>query len=303
MKIVIFGSTGLLGSELTLELTRVGHKVWGIGREEANNGFSIDISEESSFKLLNFNADILIHAASLLPQPNESLESVHYWKNLFETNLIGTINILNWAKNHSVKKWINCSSLSIYAKPWPDSLSDNEIANPSGIHLPYSSSKYLQELFLKEVLPKYKIEFLNLRFSALYSSKVKTTGILHTLIQKAINDENITLFDGNKVYLNFLNVKNVVHLINLAIELKRWPNIDINVGDKEEISLLELAKKIVQLSDSKSEISNEDKAINISKASLAMENINYYFKDFLTNQICLENGLQDLIDVYKQAIK
>ena len=122
MKIVITGATGSLGRAVMQHLTKQGHEVLGLGRNETKlqsleaEGFAVqkcDILEINQIENSIIGMDMLVHCAAFA-SPFGSR------RRYFESNLQGTKNIFIAAKYRSIKRVIVISSASIFDGGRPD---------------------------------------------------------------------------------------------------------------------------------------------------------------------------------------
>lgn len=247
MKYLVTGAGGFLGSTLVKYLQDIGEDVYAAKRKPDGEAIELDITKAEQFDTLDVQPDIIINCASALPDPLQHFNDPSYLKHLFDTNMIGGANLMNWAVSRKVKRVLNCSTLVVVGKPWPVPL--NEAANtyPKGAHVGYSASKLSQELLMSSVAEANEVDLVHLRISALYGPGMKAGGILTRLFKQAAAKENITLMNGNKVSFDFLHVNDAVKILHYISKRNSWSDNIINLASGEEISLLKLAEIICQM--------------------------------------------------------
>ena len=215
--------------------------------------------------------DIVVNCATVLPG-GDYLDN-DYLKKIFSTNILGTQNICKWiAAQKSVKKIINCSTLVVVNKPWPDNLTEEEITYPTGDHVLYSGSKLFQELIVETFAVKHKINFVNVRFSAIYGDAMPQSGVVWNLCQQAKMTNKIIIKNGNKVSFDFIHVTDAAKSIISLFGSDSNSGI-LNVASGVETSLIGLATIIKNSIGLDIEIINEDNIdfinnfskINVSK--------------------------------------
>lgn len=259
MKYLVFGAGGFLGNHLQRLLLESGEKVYCVKRIPDENSFNIDITRSDAFNSIDIIPDIIINCASALPDGAQCFNDTDYLRRLFETNVIGGANIINWANSKGVKKVINCSTLVVVNKPWPTPLKEVENTYPKGNHVGYSASKLSQELVMSSIAEATGIELLHVRISALYGPEMKGSGILHQLINKARAGEILHLNNGNNVSYDFLHVDDAVKAIYHLSRQVDWSDTIVNLASGEEITLIKLAEILCEITgNSKKNIRNVD---------------------------------------------
>ena len=269
MKYLIFGAGGFLGSTLVKHLKEKGETVYPVKRSAKDAAYAVDITSPEQFGVVDVQPDIVINCASALPDSEKAFSDPIYLRQLYETNVIGAANIMNWAASRNIKKVINCSTLVVVGKPWPVPLKEGDNTYPLGAHVGYSASKLSQELVMSSIADAHHIDLLHLRISALYGPHMKAGGILTKLISQAAAKEAISLTNGNNVTFDFLQVDDAASIIYHLSKAGFWPERVINLASGEEVSLLALAETIYELSGSpKGLIANVDNDYFSSRAQV-----------------------------------
>jgi UDP-glucose 4-epimerase len=148
--------------------------------------------------------------------------------------------------------------LAVVNKPWDYNLTEEVATYPKGDHVLYCTSKLMQELIVDTVATKNNIDFVNIRFSAIYGETMHKSGIIWALHQQAINNNSINIINGNKISFDFINVKDAARILVRSIDSEKSRGI-LNAASGTETSLFELAS-IIKKNISKSVlIENEDK--------------------------------------------
>jgi UDP-glucose 4-epimerase len=257
MNILVFGGNGFLGLEIEKMLKNFNHNFFSVSRN-SDFGYKVDISKIDEFATLpNDFFDVVINCATILP--GGDLLDNNYLTKIYSTNILGTQNICKWVTTQkSIKKIINCSTLAVVNKPWDYNLTEEVVTYPKGDHVLYCSSKLMQELIVDTVATKNNIDFVNIRFSAIYGETMQKSGIVWALHQQAKNNNSINIVNGNKISFDFINVKDAARIIVRSIDSEKSRGV-LNAASGIETSLFELAL-IIKKNISKSVlIENEDK--------------------------------------------
>ncbi len=163
MKILVTGGAGYIGSHTCVELISAGHEPVvidnlcnsseeSIRRVEKITGKSVklykgDVRDGKLLdKIFGENAiDSVIHFAGLKAVGESCAKPIEYYDN----NLVGTLVLLNAMRNHGCKKIVFSSSATVYGTP--ERLPLDENCKTGGTTNPYGTSKYFQEIMLRDV--------------------------------------------------------------------------------------------------------------------------------------------------------
>lgn len=166
----------------------------------------------------------------------------------YEINLIGTLKILQASLNSNVKKIIFGSSSSVYGTVYYLPLDEDHPKMPLS---PYGISKLAAEHLLRVFYEIYGIDYISLRYFTVFGPKMRPDLAISIFIRNALHNRDMVIFgDGTKTR-DFTYIDNIVEANKLAIEKGRG---EFNIGGGERISMLDLAKKAVELTKSSSKI-------------------------------------------------
>ncbi len=168
MRILVTGSKGTLGTPLVKELSRRGHEVWGsdLQHQRDDNYIRADVDNHRQMERV-FEAnqyDYVYHLAAEFGRINGE----EYYDTLWETNVIGTRNILEWQKKKGFRL-IFASSSEIYGDKHKDILSEEIPMQDSIIqHNDYAMTKWVNEVQIMNFERRFKNECVRLRFFNAY---------------------------------------------------------------------------------------------------------------------------------------
>ena len=168
MKILITGSKGTLGTPLVKELLKRGHEVWqcDLQHQRDDNYIRADVSNYRQLgRVFEANDyDYVYHLAAEFGRINGE----EYYDTLWETNVIGTRNILEWQKKKGFKL-IFASSSEIYGDIHKEILSEDLPINQSIIqHNDYAVTKWVNEIQIMNFEKRFGNECMRLRFFNAY---------------------------------------------------------------------------------------------------------------------------------------
>lgn len=277
-RVLILGANGFLGRHLFRCLSDAGYEVKTLSRKGNQIDYKADIAEPGAWASIDFEPDIVVNCAAVLPGGNVTDED--YVKKLFLTNCTGVYNLCKWVGNNETVKYIlNISSLSVVSKPWPIPLKEDAPTYPSGPHALYSLSKLNQEVILNNFPFSRKVKIAHARLSALFGENMEWNGIMCSLIDKALKEEPIGLLNGTKVSADYIYVKDVCRHLKSLIE-KEAEGI-INIASGEEVYLLDLAKMILKLNGNNSDkLSNTDSMLDYNRAVVDTSKLKHIDTDF-----------------------
>lgn len=204
-----------------------------------------DIRDTSLLKKVMTDIDYIFHEAA---QAGVRI-SVDEPSKPHHVNATGTLNLLEAAKNADVKKIINASSSSVYGKtkylPFDE-------AHPTEPVSPYGVSKLMAEHYCRVFQELYGLKSVSLRYFTVYGPFMRPDLAIHIFMHRALLNEPLIIFgDGTKTR-DFTYIQDIVRANVNA--MNKGSGI-YNIGGGYNISVQELAEKIISLTGSTSEIS------------------------------------------------
>jgi UDP-glucose 4-epimerase len=256
-KILITGSCGFLGEELVNYFSK-NNKILALDKEtpisfDGNlkniDKFICDIRDKKKLKEIfkENKIDIIIHcAAEILDEkdPNE------IWK----TNYNGTKNLLDFAEIFSVSKFIFTSTFSIFEKNYDSPIDEKE---QSSAIVDYGKSKYAAEnLILSHT---YAGDVIIFRCPVIIGKK--RLDKLALLFEMVRHKTNIWLIGNGSNKIHFIYSKDLIHAINLSLNLK-GKNL-FNIGSDNVNSISEVFQKLLNHANSNKKIKHFPKFLGL----------------------------------------
>ena len=302
MRILVTGGAGFIGSNLIKELINQNNFI--VCLDDLSHGFERNIKEfldNKNFifvkgdirdlKLINkiikdYSIDYISHQAARCSVP-KSIENPIL---ITEINIKGTLNILWAAKESRVKKVVIASSSSIYGDLMKLPKKESMNYDPKS---PYAITKIVEELYSKNFYDLYGLKTICLRYFNVYGPKQNPEGDYSAAIPKFINsalsNKSLTIFGDGTQTRDFIFVQDVVN-VNISA-LKKEVIGNFNIGSGKRISINELAKKIIEITSSKSKIIYLPERKGDLKDSLADISLAKKYLDF-NPKYNLEEGLK-----------
>ncbi|MCS6956775.1 MAG: GDP-mannose 4,6-dehydratase [Patescibacteria group bacterium] len=316
MKILIAGGAGFIGSHLCEKLIKKNYQIICIDNLITGNEKNIlHLKKNRNFKFINQDItkkfqikekiDIIFHLASpASPNPESSISYFSLWKETYLVNTLGTINLLELAlKNNSA--FVFASTSEVYGNPLIHPQNENYFGNvnPIGPRAIYDESKRAGETISYYYLIKKNLDIRVARIFNTYGPKMRIDDkrmIVNFIIQ-ALKNKPITIYGNGNQTRSLCYIDDLIDgLIKLAFEKKAKGEI-INLGNPDEHRVIDYAKIIKKIINSKSQIIFLEKQIDdpekrkpdITKAKKILN---------WNPKINLKNGLEKTIEYYKNLI-
>jgi UDP-glucose 4-epimerase len=266
VRVFITGGAGFIGSHLCDAFVARGDEVSVLdnlstgsksnithleGKIEVSQG---DIRDRDLVESLMSNSDLVLHMAAALGVDNileNPIESI-------STNFYGSEVVLNAALKYD-KRILIASTSEIYGKNTKQPLSENDdrvIGTPQKLRWTYSDAKALEEATAHYLYLTKKLKVTTIRFFNTVGPRQtgKYGMVIPRFVRAAIENQSLKIFgDGTQTRV-FCHVSDSVKAILGLAENHKTIGEVFNVGGRGEISIAELAKMIIELTNSKSKI-------------------------------------------------
>ncbi|MFA5781013.1 MAG: NAD-dependent epimerase/dehydratase family protein [Bacteroidales bacterium] len=197
--------------------------------------------------MLSYHFDYVFHYAALMGVRRTQQHPVKVLN-----DLKGIENILNLSKNSGVKRIFFSSSSEVYGEP--TELPQNEQTTPLNSRIPYAIVKNAGEAYLRSYKKEYNLDFTIFRFFNTYGPKQSVDFVMSRFISLALRNQDITIYgDGMQTRTFCFIDDNVDACVNVFYQ-EQVINDVVNIGSDKEITILDLAKKIIDITKSKSRI-------------------------------------------------
>lgn len=240
---LVTGASGFLGSTVVNHLLADGWKVTALARSSPGRGRpgltteSFDLTQ-NSFAGLPTDASAVIHCAAVIPSSFNDLEDA---ETLLQTNSLGTLRLLDWAKRNDISRFINCSSFSVYQRPAHFAIPENHPTYPADRATYYAVSKLAAEIYASS-MNSNEFRVSSLRFSSLYGPRMKASGVLPGFIALASRGEAIRIATNPASLFDFLYVEDAASAIDACLTGSLSYTV-YNIGAGHGVTLTELAEK------------------------------------------------------------
>ncbi len=262
MNIVITGGSGFVGSYLCEKLINDGHKIIVIDNlltgstENINNllnneNFSFIEHDVQDHIEIEDKVDYVLHFASAASPKAYTEHPV----NTLKAGSVGTINTLGLAKKHNAE-YLLASTSEVYGDPLisPQNEEYWGNVNPNGERSMYDEAKRFAEAAVATYSRSYDLKTKIVRIFNTYGPRMQLNDgrVVTNFIVQALRNENITIYGDGSQTRSFSYVEDTVAGI---ISLMNSAEYDVfNIGNPNEMTIGKLAEKIIELTDSTSEI-------------------------------------------------
>ncbi len=166
----------------------------------------------------------------------------------------GINNILTLSKNTGVKRVFYSSSSEVYGEPVE--FPQNEETTPLNSRLPYAIVKNVGEAYLRSFKKEYGLDFTIFRFFNTYGPKQSRDFVISRFIARALEGKDITIYGDGSQTRTFCYVEDNVDACLTAFYENKYVNDVVNIGGGDELAIVDLAKLIIKVTNSKSKLIN-----------------------------------------------
>lgn len=310
-RILVAGGAGFVGSHLCQKLLSLGHTVICMDNFFTGSRHNIaSMIDNANFELIEHDVEKPYHIQGIDEVYNLACPAspIHYQRDpirTFKTAVLGTLNMLGVA-NVNGAKILQASTSEVYGDPicHPQSEVYWGNVNPIGMRSCYDEGKRGAETLCMDYNRKSGTRVKIIRIFNTYGANMcENDGrVVSNFIMQALKDRDITIYGSGKQTRSFQYIDDLIDGMIKVMSLPDSITGPINLGNPREFSILELAQKIIQLTNSKSKITYESLPMDDPKQrqpdiTLARELIGY------NPTIKLEEGLQNTINYFRSANK
>ena len=247
-----------------------------------------DLVKKETYNKINENIDIIFHLAA---QAGVRF-SIENAAEVTNNNVVGTVNIFEYAIKNDIDKVVFASSSSVYGNPVYTPLDENHPKNPIS---PYAVSKLVGETYADYYYREYGMDVSSLRFYTVYGPRGRPDMAIRKFFNLILEDKTITIYGDGKQLRDFTYVSDIVNGIILAAESDKSANEVFNLGLSDPISVNDLVEKMYDIADKPKNVKfvskqQGDVEITYSNTEKANKILNYHPK------ITIDGGLKRTYD-------
>ena len=266
--VLLTGAGGFIGSHLTEYLLGLGANLKILVRYNSRSDWGLlellpkeklkqmeiafgDLKDPDALRTISKNVDIIFHLGAIIAIPYSYINP----REVIENNVIGTLNVMVAARENNVEKIIHTSTSEVYGTAQYVPIDEK---HPLQGQSPYSASKIGADKIAESFFLSYDLPVATIRPFNTYGPRQSARAIVPTIITQALAKKTISL---GSLYPR-RDLTYVADTVNAFVKIAESPKSlgqVINVGSNFDISIGELAKKIVDIVDPSIEIRSDKK--------------------------------------------
>lgn len=262
MRILITGGAGFLGSHLCKKLLAERNEVICVDNFYTGNKTNIlPLLSNPYFEVIRHDITFPLYLevdeiynlacpASPIHYQNDPVQTT-------KTSVHGAINMLGLAKRLGIKI-LQASTSEVYGDPDVHPQKENYWGNvnPIGIRSCYDEGKRAAETLFFDYLRQHKLEIKVMRIFNTYGPNMHPNDgrVVSNFIVQALNNIDITIFGDGQQTRSFCYVDDLIEGMVRFMKTSSEVTGPINIGNPNEFSILQLANKVIELTNSKSKI-------------------------------------------------
>ncbi len=312
--ILITGGAGFIGSNIVEALLLRGYRV--VVLDDLSTGRMENILDLNQSDNLRFvkgsildngllrsiikseNISYISHQAAVASVAKSVADPVK----TMETNVAGTANIFHVASEYGCKRVVFASSSAVYGdSPELPKRESMPVASKS----PYAMSKAANEMLGSVFTGLYNIDIVGLRYFNVYGKRQDPASdyaaVIPKFIRQALRNEPITIEGDGGQTRDFVYIEDVVNANITALTGERVRGLAFNIANGQQTSILDLARMIIDVTKSKSEIAfrparSGDIRDSVGDISNTVRNLGHH------NKYTMQEGLAATVAWYRENI-
>jgi len=257
MKILITGGAGFIGSHLCDKYTREGYSVVCLENFASGNLMNIkhllnyhnfklikgDIRDFDLLEKIMRDVDVVFHLAAQVHVDRSYIEPRY----TYEVTVLGTQNILEVARLYNAKKVIHASTSEVYGSALRVPIDEE---HPLNAPHPYGASKIAADRMCYAYIRTYGMNISILRLFNVYGPRQRDIGyggVISIFSRRILNNINPIVYGNGDQTRDYTYIEDAVKAYDLVLNHKEPITEPINFGSSSEVSVLELANKLIEL--------------------------------------------------------
>jgi UDP-glucuronate decarboxylase len=310
VKILVTGGAGFLGSHLIDRLIQSGYEV--VALDNFFTGSRLNLVEHIQNEKLEIIEHDVVNPIGLQVDAIFNLacpaSPVHYQKfpvQTIKTSLLGSINVLDLATSLDIPI-LQASTSEVYGDPTVSPQGEEYWGhvNPIGVRACYDEGKRASESLFFDYSRQYGTKIKIVRIFNTYGPRMALNDgrVVSNFISQALQGHDLTIYGDGSQTRSFCYVDDLIRGIYDFMFIDSTVQGPINIGNPEEFTILDLAKKVLSLTNSNSNINFfdlplDDPTQRLPSIKKAKEVLNFQPK------IDLDSGLQLTIKDFQNRLK
>jgi len=258
MRIMVTGGAGFVGSHLCEKYVKEGHTVFCIDNFMSGDLNNIKhLPEFGNFKLVKGDIrdwgildrvkdiDVIFNMAAQIHVDRSYVEP----RLTYEINVLGTQNVLEFARFYDIKKVIHASTSEVYGSALYTPIDEN---HPLNSPHPYGASKIASDRMCYSYSKTYGMDIKTLRFFNAFGPRQKDVGyggVISIFLRRILNGFPPIIFGDGEQTRDYTYIDDMIRGYDSAMIYHGKIADPINFGTGEEVSINTIAEKLISLSD------------------------------------------------------
>ena len=243
MLVTVFGASGFIGQNVVTRLAEKGVKVRATdirpmpcGTPKGAEFVGGDILDDMHVDQLVEGADVVIHLAV-----SNLRTSLRNPKRNVKINIQGTLNIVDAASKHKVKKLIYPSASSVYGGPKYTPVDEDHPKSPTTV---YGITKYMGEHLIRVYHELHGLDYFIFRFTNVYGphQEPDTGGLVPATMARILRQEQVVIFGDGSQTRDFVYVGDLADLMLRVATSDQLKNTIVNAGSGVETSIADVVR-------------------------------------------------------------
>lgn len=278
MNVLVTGADGFIGSHLVESLVREGHQVkafviynsfgsWGwldYCAKEVKGHFEViqgDIRDFHIVKEAMKGCDAVCHLAALIAIPYSYRAPQSY----IDTNITGTLNVMQSAKEHDLRKVIHTSTSEVYGTARFVPITEE---HPLQGQSPYSASKIAADQMAYSFYSSFNLPVTTVRPFNTYGPRQSARAVIPTIITQVLSGNSEIKMGSIRPTRDFSYIKDTVAGFIAALESDKGVGEVINLGSNFEISIGKTVELIAEVMSTKINVLTDDERLRPEKSEV-----------------------------------
>jgi NAD dependent epimerase/dehydratase len=313
IKVLITGADGFIGSHLTEALVENGYDVRAFVYYNSFNSygwldsipketkskiefFSGDIRDPNGVREAMKGIDIVFHLAALIAIPF----SYHSPDSYIDTNVKGTLNLIQAARDNNVKRVLVTSTSEVYGTAQFVPITELHPKQPQS---PYSASKIGADAIADSFYRSFDLPITIVRPFNTFGPRQSARAVIPTIISQLLNGANEIKLGDIRPTRDLLFVKDTVNGFLSIAECDQLIGHEVNIATQSEITVGDLAQELINIINPNAKIITDSVRLRPEKSEVfRLFGSNQKLKTFTEwkQNYTLQEGLKETIEWFSQ---
>ncbi|MFC1977732.1 GDP-mannose 4,6-dehydratase [Chloroflexota bacterium] len=276
-RVLVTGAGGFIGSHLTERLVDTGAQVKAFIRYNSRNDWGLlellprdklseveiitgDLRDSDAIRHAAEGTDIIFHLGSLIAIPYSYIHP----REAIETNIMGTLNVLTAARENNVQRVVHTSTSEVYGTAQYVPINED---HPLHGQSPYSASKIGADMLAESFYRAFNLPVGTIRPFNTFGPRQSARAVIPTIITQALSREQIRLGELHPTR-DFTYVDDMVAAFIKVSEMPGFSGETVNIGSNFEISIGDIAGKVMTILGMKKEIVTDSRRVRPEKSEV-----------------------------------